>query len=865
MSKFIADLHIHSKYSRATSKDMTLEELDRWADDKGILVMATGDFTHPEWFKEIKEKLEPAEPGLFKLKQQYKRKTIKGTLSETRFFLSTEISSIYSRPVPSGGTKVYRIHNLIFAPDIETVEKINAQLGWIGNLKSDGRPILGLDARELAKIVFNTNPKAAVVPAHCLLPDTIIHTKDNLLKPIQDIRKGDFVITHKNRWRRVIEVFKRPYNGKVYHIKPRNFSLGLTTTSEHPFYAIKTHKNCHWSNGICKPSHIDLKDCKNKYFKNYKPQWIMARQLERGDVLIYPRFVGIFENHKEINLKEIISQSNIETKISGELIIPVGSRVTAIKQRIIIDKNFCKLAGYYLAEGYTNSRDLIGFAFGNKEKIYVEEIAKLMEKVFGFDKAPKLKSGKSGGIEILFYSKILCEVFRQLFYSSKEIQNASTKSLPFWALGLPLDLQVEIFRCWWRGDTGYTASRLLMNQIKIILLRLGIVPSIYVDKRENYNERLNHFIGERKINARYDMYSLNRLSFFEDKFNLLEEPEFAIVAKYNKGSKYGWIDEGYIYLPIYDIKTKNYNGEVYNLEIKEDNSYVCEFAMVHNCWTPWFSVFGSMSGFDSLEECFGEYAKNIFAIETGLSSDPAMNWRLSKLDNIALISNSDSHSFQRIGRESNIFDTELSYDGIISAIKSGAPNQRKSVLNQHKSAFVATIEFFPEEGKYHYDGHRLCDIVFSPEESKKHNNICPKCGKKLTIGVMNRVEKLADRNIIESETKGFYQSYNGRVPFYNLIQLDEIIAEVYGLGVASKKVKEEYTNLIKNFGSELKILLEVKDEELKGLTDDNVRQGIKAVREKRLKIQPGYDGEYGKVEIFSEEEKEDLEIQKSLF
>ncbi len=360
MAKFIADLHIHSKYSRATSRDMTLEELDRWADDKGILVMATGDFTHPEWFKEIKEKLEPAEAGLFKLKSPYKKKTIKGTLAETRFFLSTEISSIYSRSSAAGTKKVHRIHNLIFAPDIETVEKINTQLGWIGNLKSDGRPILGLDARELAKIVLNTNPKAAIVPAHC--------------------------------------------------------------------------------------------------------------------------------------------------------------------------------------------------------------------------------------------------------------------------------------------------------------------------------------------------------------------------------------------------------------------------------WTPWFSVFGSMSGFDSIEECFGDYSKYIFAIETGLSSDPAMNWRLSKLDNISFISNSDSHSFQRIGREANIFDIELSYAGIIDAIKSRDPKK-----------FVATIEFFPEEGKYHYDGHRLCGIVFSPEETKKHKGICPKCGRKLTIGVMNRVAELADRPSVEVEGKGYYQEYDERVPYYNLITLDEIIAEVYGVGVAAKK------------------------------------------------------------------------------
>src|SRR3989344_1054637 len=163
--KFIADLHIHSKYSRATSPAMNLIDLDHWADDKGILVMGTGDFTHPLWFKEIKEKLEPAETGLFKLKQQFKGKTLKNTFSQTRFLLSVEISSIYKK-----NGKVHRIHNIVFAPDIETAEKINNQLGLIGNLKSDGRPILGLDSEKLAEIVFNINLEAAIIPAHAWTP-----------------------------------------------------------------------------------------------------------------------------------------------------------------------------------------------------------------------------------------------------------------------------------------------------------------------------------------------------------------------------------------------------------------------------------------------------------------------------------------------------------------------------------------------------------------------------------------------------------------------------------------------------------------------------------------------------------------------
>ncbi|OGY64129.1 MAG: DNA helicase UvrD [Candidatus Harrisonbacteria bacterium RIFCSPLOWO2_02_FULL_41_11] len=418
--KFFADLHIHSKYSRAVSKSMVLEELDRWADDKGILVMGTGDFTHPAWFKELKQKLELAEPGLFKLKKKFKLKTIKGTFAETRFMLTVEISCIYTR-----GGRGRRVHHIVFAPDIETAEKINTQLSWIGNLASDGRPIIGLDSEELAKIVFNANPRAVIVPAHV--------------------------------------------------------------------------------------------------------------------------------------------------------------------------------------------------------------------------------------------------------------------------------------------------------------------------------------------------------------------------------------------------------------------------------WTPWFSVFGSMSGFDSLEECFGEYAKNIFAIETGLSSDPQMNWRVKSLDKIALISNSDSHSLQRIGREANVFDTELSYSGIMDAIKSRNPKK-----------FLNTIEFFPEEGKYHYDGHRACGVVMPPKESKKLKDICPKCEKKMTLGVVYRVDQLADSKRPEG-----YQDPK-RVPYKNLVTLDSIIGEALDVGKAAKSVMKEYEKLIKNFKSEFNILLNASVKEIALASKPEIAEGVARVRGGKLTIKPGYDGEFGVIKIFSDEDRKKI-------
>jgi len=419
--KFIGDFHIHSKYSRATSKDMDLENLDKWAKIKGIKVLGTGDFTHPGWFKTLKEELVTAEEGLFRLKT----KSLKSEENETRFILTAEISCIYSK-----GNRTRKIHLIIFSPSFEVCEKINAHLGWIGNLKADGRPILGLDAKELLKIALDSSKDCLVVPAHA--------------------------------------------------------------------------------------------------------------------------------------------------------------------------------------------------------------------------------------------------------------------------------------------------------------------------------------------------------------------------------------------------------------------------------WTPWFSIFGSRSGFDSIEECFDEYSKYIFAIETGLSSDPAMNWRLSALDKITLISNSDAHSPAKIGREANVFDTEISYPAIMEAIKT-----------KNLQKFLFTIEFFPEEGKYHYDGHRLCNISLSPKETKKYNNICPTCGKYLTIGVLNRVEELADR------PEGFKPKE--AIPFKNLIPLQEIIAEALNLGTAAKQVSKEYKNLIEKFGTEFKILLDASRQELEAATLPEIAEGVERVREGKVSIEPGYDGNYGKIKIFSQGEQKKLTKQNTLF
>jgi len=265
------------------------------------------------------------------------------------------------------------------------------------------------------------------------------------------------------------------------------------------------------------------------------------------------------------------------------------------------------------------------------------------------------------------------------------------------------------------------------------------------------------------------------------------------------------------------------------VKVVMDASDRCLIVPAH-IWTPWFSLFGSNSGFDSLEECFRDQSHCVHALETGLSSDPPMNWRLSALDRYALISNSDAHSPNRLGREANAFNCELDYDQIVEAIRSKDPER-----------FLFTIEFFPQEGKYHYDGHRQCKVVLSPQEARRLGGICPVCGRRLTLGVMHRVEELADR------PEGFVPP--GAIPARHLVPLEEILAEAMGHGPGSAAVQREWHRLVRAAGSEMRLLLDLPEEELQGFVPPRVLQGVLRARQGEVQVKPGYDGVYGKVNL----------------
>lgn len=276
--------------------------------------------------------------------------------------------------------------------------------------------------------------------------------------------------------------------------------------------------------------------------------------------------------------------------------------------------------------------------------------------------------------------------------------------------------------------------------------------------------------------------------------------------------------------PIFKIPCPEFTEEMKKIDER------IEIIPAH-IWTPWFSVFGSNSGFNSLKDCFQDQVKNIHAIETGLSSDPAMNWRISGLDGKAIVSFSDMHSFWpwRMGREATIFDIEPTYNNLIKAIRN--------------KKIKETIEVDPAYGKYHYDGHRACNIVFSPQESKKHNNICPVCKNKLTIGVENRVEELADRPV------GFKPE--NAIPFKSIIPLSELISLTTKKAIATQAVWNEYYKLVDG-KSEFDILLNTPLEELKKRVSMELAELIMRNRNGKIKVKPGYDGVYG-VPLLSDE------------
>ncbi len=261
-----------------------------------------------------------------------------------------------------------------------------------------------------------------------------------------------------------------------------------------------------------------------------------------------------------------------------------------------------------------------------------------------------------------------------------------------------------------------------------------------------------------------------------------------------------------------------------------------------HAWTPWFGVFGSKSGFDSLEECFGDMTAYIHAVETGLSSDPAMCWRVPELDNLSIVSFSDAHSLPRLARELTVFNGSPSYDGLAESLRT--------------QDIAYTIEFFPEEGKYHHSGHRKCGVSLTPDEVNRNGHLCPVCKRPVTLGVMQRVEELARRKHNASRSEdGLIQSANSRPPYRSLVSLQQILSEVIGVGISAKRVQGAYMSLVELFGSELDVLLRVPAGDVAPALPrfgQLLAEGLEKVRTGNIHIIPGFDGQYGTVRVWPE-------------
>jgi uncharacterized protein (TIGR00375 family) len=314
--------------------------------------------------------------------------------------------------------------------------------------------------------------------------------------------------------------------------------------------------------------------------------------------------------------------------------------------------------------------------------------------------------------------------------------------------------------------------------------------------------------------------------------NLCILPDFQSAEKFQKRlEKVGNIrSDG---RPILGLDSRNLLEIL--LEVSPD-----AYMIPAHIWTPWFSVLGSKSGFDTIEECYGDLSNHIFALETGLSSDPDMNYTCSFLDKYRLVSNSDAHSPEKLGREANIFDCELSYQGIRDALK-------------YDNGFKGTIEFFPQEGKYFYDGHRKCGICWTPKETLAHQGICPVCGKQVTVGVMNRVFELADRKDIAN--------HKSKQTFSSITSLPAVISEILKARVTTKKVQTKYYDVLNAIGSDFYTLLFADIDEIKAKGGELLAEGIKRMRAGNVSITEGYDGEFGTITMFKEDELNSNQLQ----
>jgi len=933
--KIIADFHIHSKYSRATSPQMDLEHLNETAQTKGVQVISTGDFTHPAWFRELKDKLKPAEEGLYKLKVQSAK--LKVRENATRFILTTEISCIYSK-----NGKVRKTHILIFAPDLATVEKINTRLAAIGNLKADGRPILGLDAKELAKIVFDISPDCLVIPAHlmtpwfslfgsksgfdsleecfeeyskhifagetglsadpgmlwrmpdgrritlisnsdahCVHPDTYIYSIGDKPKAIGNLNPSkvlsiDLVGNLKQRDANVSMLHKLSSPPFLYSIATQ--AKEIITTPKHRFFVLENEKITEKKASSLKAGDLVacLRQISNKGKSHRLPHFkfdkrvrvspggiaflINARLKSKktqkdigGRIGVAEDCVGIFENHRVKFPKESFIEKFCECvfvdsgKFKNKFLTPKESPGRFPK---FTNEKFCQILGYLIGDGGIGHHrgKIDNLSFTDKDINLLTCYQDLIQEVFNIKGKLRKKQGNSSDVRYPAYlAKYFQEIDPQILAPSPERQ------IPNFIFNLPKGQIASFLGGLFDAEGTFahhsiqicSSSLFLVKEIQVLLLNFGITCNIYHDFEKN----------KKRWRYKISIYGQEQLGVFAKDigFNSIPKKEklFNYLFSLQQNPKSCFND----FLPLkeeilrvkkllnpscYDISRKLYSN-LRNNTLKRCN--IKDFLGIFSKCSQSSDILMKIQKFVE-SDIIWEPIQVVKKIKSNCKY--VYDLTVPMYENYVANGFITHNSPQKIGREACVFNTELSYPAIIEAIKSKDPKK-----------FLYTIEFFPEEGKYHYDGHRLCNIRLSPVETKKYRGLCPVCGKPLVIGVTSRVAALADR------PEGFIPPQ--AIPYKRLIPLSQVIAEVLGVGESTKKVQGIYQRLVLNkLGTELSILIDCPLPEIEKNGGSALALAVQKMRVGQVNIEPGYDGVYGRISILSANEKKDLGARQGL-
>ncbi len=927
---YIADLHVHSKYSRATSRDMDVANLAKWAKIKGISLLGSADYTHPAWLAELKKNLEPKEDGIFQH-------------AGVDFILSTEVSNIYFK---AGRTR--KVHNIIFSPDFKTVDGINSYLRHHGTLEADGRPMLDVPSDKMVKEILKINPDCIIVPAHVWTPhfsvfgsnsgfDKIEECFEDQTKNIYSLETGLSSDPAMNwRWSK-LDRFTLMSNSDAHCVHP---DTNIYSTNGKPL-AIK---NLNPSNVLSVDFGGDLRQTEGKVSKLHKlisPSILCrtatrtkeiittpehrffvleneeiiekkASELKRGDLVaclrqvlnegksrelpyfvidhklkIFPkginylrllrmknektqrdvgRHIGVkencvwvFEKHKIKTPKESFINKYCEylgideDKFKKKFLV---SRFPLEKLPRFTNTKFCQILGYALGDGgiERHGAKIKNLSLTDKSINLLTYYQHLIKEVFNIKGKLRKKKGASYSVR---YPVYLAEYFQKI--DPKILAPSLERQIPEFIFDLPKK-EIAAFLGGLFDAEGTNAhhsiqfsssSLSLIKEIQALLLKFGLQSSVYSDFEKN----------KKKWRYKLSIYGQRQLEKFASEIKFCSKIKKEKLLKYLfslwKSPKDCFADP----LPIkneilkvkkelaisyYDIPKRLYYHFKHNNTLKQGN--VKEFIEISSKYLKKLplqkqSIIKKLKKFvasDIIWESIQETKK--------VRSNCKHVYDLTVPDYGNYVANGfiTHNSPSKIGREANVFNTPITYKDLIEILR-----------NKDKSKFLYTIEFFPQEGKYHWDGHRACNQRLSPKESKNVNNRCPICGRKLTIGVLNRVEKLGNRDegfVLESSPS-----------FKNFVPLVEIIADALGVGAESMSVQREYNKLIQNFGSEFKILLEVSSEELTKSAPPKIAKGIIRVRESKVTVIPGYDGVYGEIRIFGEGEDAATDKQLTFF